>query len=174
MYIIINDATEWKKFRLCSYFYKKGDKYRLIGTSECRNIEPNHTSVHNDKLFLYKCETNYHIVDNKYKPEYFLERCEICTEISNNINEQKCSSCKSNYIYDTENKNCILPPTTIPNLSPTTIHILSPTTIIENKPTTIIIDTPITNVLIKNVENVIEKVMKLNYAYLVMKLYIEK
>jgi len=143
MYIIKNDDTEGKQCGLCSYFYSV-DKYRLIGTNECRSTEPSHAIIHNAKLLLYKCETNYHIVDNECKPEFCFERCEECIEISDDVNDQKCSSCKSNYIYDSENRNCILPPTTIPVLPSTTIPLQPPTTI-KNEPTTIIIETPITD-----------------------------
>ena len=108
---------------LCSYFYPNGAKYKLINSSECTSTIPNNTEFYNEELLLLKCKNNYHSVNDICIPDFCFERCESCLEISNDINNQKCISCKEGFYLDEE--NCLVYPiiTTINNIISTTTNI---------------------------------------------------
>ena len=55
-----------------------------------------------DKKYLQKLRDDV----LPYLPNFCYERCETCSEISNDINDQKCLSCNDNYILS--NGNCII------------------------------------------------------------------
>ena len=116
IYILNNDETICG---LCSYFDSDGAKYRLIGAEGCLTDIPNNTEYYNENLFLLKCKTNYHINSNLCVPDFCFERCETCSEASNEENDQKCTSCKNGYTL--EDGNCVITPTTIVTKIPTTI-----------------------------------------------------
>ena len=127
---------------LCSYFNngENGAKYKFINTAGCLSIIPNNADFYNENLKILKCKTNYHLDNGECTPDYCYESCETCSEISDNINDQKCLSCRQGYKSD-NNGNCIvapttliIPPTTI-NIPPSTVNI--PTTTITTPPTTI-------------------------------------
>ena len=126
--------TEQTECGLCSYFYPNGTKYKIINTQECLSYVPNNTEYYNQQWNLLKCKENYTLDNNKCVPDYCYEACQTCSEISNNITDQKCTSCKTG--YKLENGNCIIPPTTIVTQAPTTIIKKIPTTIITTIPTT--------------------------------------
>ena len=146
---IIKTVDEKNQCGLCSYFNSNGKKYRFIGGKECLSTKPSHAEDYNTNLFLLKCETNYTLYNDSCIPDTCYERCESCSEYSTNINDQKCTSCKSGYIKDNDNNgNCLIPPTTIVEQPPTTIVTNSPTTIIiPPPPTTTIITPPPTTVI---------------------------
>ena len=98
--------------------------YKLINVQGCLNEIPNNAEYYNENQKLLKCKTNYHLENNQYLPILCFERCETCSEVSTNINSQKCLSCKNGYILH-DNNNCLNLPTTIPNIITTNI----PTTI---------------------------------------------
>ena len=110
---------------LCSYFYPNGEKYKLINTTGCLSTIPYNTEYYNENLFLLKCKNECHLESNECIPDSCYERCKTCSEISKDINDQKCSSCKSGYILD--NGNCILQLTTI--IIPPTTEELPQTTV---------------------------------------------
>ena len=110
---------------LCSYFNSDGNIYRLIGGDECLSNIPNNSENFNSYLYLLQCKNDYHIENNACVPDYCFERCDACSEISNNVNDQKCISCKSG--FNLNNGNCEIIPTTI-YLVPTTIITRTPTT----------------------------------------------
>ena len=119
---------------LCSYFYSSGNIYKLINTTGCISNIPDNAEYYNENLKLLKCKTNYHINGNLCVPDSCYERCVECTEVSSNINDQKCTSCKEGYIINSG--NCLIPPTTV--IIPPTTVIVPPTTIIKT-PTTVIV-----------------------------------
>ena len=141
----IETVNEEKRCGLCSYFYSN-KKYRFIGGNECLSEKPNHAIDYNANLFLLKCDTNYYLDGDRCLSNICYERCQSCSENSSDITNQKCISCKSDYIKD--NENCLIPPTTIVEQPSTTIVTNSPTTIIiPPPPTTTIITPPTTTVL---------------------------
>ena len=91
---------------LCSYFNPNGNKFRFVGGNNCLDVEPSHSIYYNQQLSLLKCEENYQLSNDVCLPNSCYERCETCSEISNDINEQKCLSCNDNYILS--NGNCII------------------------------------------------------------------
>ena len=149
-YIIKNVDGE-DKCGLCSHFDPTTYKFKFIDGNECIDNKPNHAEFYNNEFFLLKCESNYHTVDNECVPDSCYDRCLTCSEYSEDINNQKCLSCKEN--YDQEGENCIIRPTpsTITPNPPTTITEKNPSTIIEsphsttneiNIPTTVITQSP--------------------------------
>ena len=153
---ILNTVDSKTQCGLCSYFDPNGNKYKFINTEGCISNIPANADFYNENLNILKCKTNYSFVDGKCVPNYCYDRCSTCSEISSDINDQKCDSCKEGFIKD-ENNNCqvspttiLIPPTTI--IIPPTTVIIPPTTII-NPPTTVIIPpttviTPPTTVII--------------------------
>ena len=85
---------------LCFYFNPDDDKYRLLGAEGCISTIPIHAEFYNTNLYILKCIANYHVENNSCIPDYCFDRCEKCIEISNNINDQKCTSCKSGFILN--------------------------------------------------------------------------
>ena len=138
---IIKTVESQKQCGLCSHF-NSDEKYRFIGGEGCLNSKPNHAEFYNEKLFLLKCETDYHLDNNQCLPDNCYSRCQTCSENSNDINAQKCLSCKDNYILNVG--NCIEPPTTVIIKPPITTIIPPPTTVITKIPTTIIPSPPTT------------------------------
>jgi len=111
---------------LCSYFNPDGAKYRLIGAEGCLSSIPSNSEFYNENLYLLKCKTDYHLDSNSCVPDTCYGKCETCSEVSTNEDDQKCTSCQSG--YKLVSGNCIIPPTTIVTQAPTTIYI-PPTTI---------------------------------------------
>ena len=136
IYVLNSAQTECG---LCSYFYPNGAKYKIINTQECLSYIPNNTVYYNQQWNLLKCKDNYTLDNNKCVPDYCYEACLTCDEVSNNITDQKCTSCKSG--YKLENGNCIIPPTTIVTQAPTTIIQKMPS-ISPKTPTTIVTTIP--------------------------------
>ena len=141
IYVLNEDETECG---LCNDFYPNGAKYRLINSPGCLENMPSNTKYYNELWNLLECKTNYHLDNNQCKPDSCYDTCQTCSEVSNDINDQKCLTCKTNYIL--KNGNCIIAPTTIPIIPPTTIVekipttiIIPPTTVINPIPTTLII-----------------------------------
>jgi len=136
-----------KKCGLCSYFYPDGAKYKLINTSVCLSEIPDNAEYYNQQWNLYKCKEYYHLDNNQCKPDSCYERCEACNEVSNDITNQKCTSCKENYKLD--NGNCIIPPSTIINIPSTFSKVPSTIPLLPEAPTTNII-TPTTVINIQS------------------------
>ena len=124
---------------LCSYFNSSGAKYRLIGTEGCLSSIPSNSEYYNENLYLLKCKTDYHLESNSCVPDNCFVRCEECSEVSTDENNQKCTSCKTG--YNLVSGNCVIPPTTIVTQAPTTIY-TPPTTIYT--PTTQYLEVPST------------------------------
>ena len=91
---VLNEAET--ECGLCNYFYPEGAKYKLINTNGCLEYIPNNSEIYGQQQWnLFKCKENYHAEDVSCKPDYCYETCETCDEISNNIDDQKCSSYKT-------------------------------------------------------------------------------
>ena len=110
---------------------------------------PEGAEVFNINLYLLKCKSNYELKDGTCILKCY-ENCETCSEYSENINSQKCLTCKSGYLLD--NNNCIFSPTTIIiSTFPRAITTTIPTTLKSNIQTRI--PTTIPNILITNIQN---------------------
>jgi len=104
---VVNDITICG---LCSYFHPDDNNLRFIGGNDCLNERPSHSIFYNQQLGLLKCEDGYQLSNDECIDNSCYERCETCSEASNDINNQKCQSCKDNYIL--VNGNCIVDSTT--------------------------------------------------------------
>ena len=119
---------------LCSYFYSTGAKYRLIGTDGCLSSIPGNTEYYNEKLYLLKCKTNYHLDSGSCVPDSCYETCQTCSEVSTDETNQKCTSCKTGYTLNSG--NCIVQSqTSIITQAPSTITKTPSTIIIQSPPT---------------------------------------
>ena len=158
---------------LCSYFNPDGAKYRLIGAEGCLSSIPSNSEFYNENLYLLKCKTGYHLDSNSCVPDTCYEKCETCSEVSTNEDDQKCTSCQSG--YKLVSGNCIIPPTTIVTQAPTTIYIppttiytppstfytppsteFTPPTTINIPPTTVY--TPLTTIITESPTTVLENI----------------
>ena len=94
---------------LCKEFYPNSKKYKLFNTSGCINFIPNNTEIYNSNTYLniYKCKENFHPYENICTPDFCFPNCEVCYEASNDINNQKCLTCKSGYYFDQDTSNCL-------------------------------------------------------------------
>ena len=122
------------KCGLCKEFDSGAKPYKLINSSEClENFDENIMEYYNENLKLLKCKTGYILEDGQCVPHCY-STCQTCSEYSNDQNDQKCSTCKANYIL--EGNNCVTSPTTI-LVIPSTIKEIPPSTMIQ--PSTVII-----------------------------------
>ena len=101
-YVLNSDETECG---FCKYFYSDEASYKFINTLGCTSNNKN-TDYYISHLNLIKCKANYHLEDHECIPDFCYERCETCSEIPVNENDQKCLSCKSDYIL--KNGNCVV------------------------------------------------------------------
>ena len=110
--------------------------YKLINAPNCFSCAdiPEGSEIYNSKFYLLKCKSGYLLGNGTCIPHCH-ENCQTCSEYSEDINSQKCLTCKPNFILD--NNNCIFPPTTIPMIIPTTIPIIIPKEIPTTIPSTI-------------------------------------
>ena len=127
---------------LCKYINKDNNKlYKYINTRGCISISgslPENAEYYNENDKLLKCKEHheYNSDEDKCIPVSCFERCQTCYGYSENVNEQKCSSCKEGFNFDEESNNCNIPET--PEVKPPTTIIEPPITVII-PPTTVII-----------------------------------
>ena len=93
---------------LCQYFNNKGNKYKLVGSKECRgSIDESKMEYYNEKYNLLKCKEGFILQNNDCVQNITCyERCEECIEYSSDESNQKCKSCKDGYFF--QNQNCLL------------------------------------------------------------------
>ena len=101
-YILNSDETECG---FCKYFNPNEAKYKLINTIGCISSIKRNSDYYIPHLNLLDCNIDYHLEDNACLPDYCYERCETCSEIPVNENNQKCLTCKNDYIF--KNGNCL-------------------------------------------------------------------
>ena len=93
---------------LCKDIGQENKTYKLINTSGCLEQIPEGVEYYNEKLKLLKCREGYNLTNGKCSriPSSIChELCESCYEFSSDDNDQKCSSCKSGYLF--QEGNCI-------------------------------------------------------------------
>ena len=130
---------------LCKYINSDNNKkYKFINTEECINHDsiPENSEFYNENSYLLKCIENYHLDNNRCLPDSCYERCDSCSQVSSDINDQKCLTCKNGFNF--ENGNCVVPPTTVLTSPPSTILTNRPTTVLTSPVTTILTNIPIT------------------------------
>ena len=91
---------------LCQYFDPTGNKYKLIGSKECRGSIPSSMKLYNSKLNLLICEEGYKIEGDDCVPDkQCYKNCLDCNEYSEDPLNQKCTECKPGFLL--ENVNCV-------------------------------------------------------------------
>ena len=103
---IIKEVNGIKQCGLCSYFDSDVYQFKFVGGNNCLDNLPSHSTYYNENLGLLKCEEDYQLSNDECLPDFCYERCATCSEVSSDIGDQKCLSCKDNYIL--ENGNCIV------------------------------------------------------------------
>ena len=101
-YIINQDRNECGS---CGYFYTN-KIYKFINSNECIEIIPENAELYEQNLNILKCKRNYYLSNNLCIFAGCYETCETCIELSNDINDQKCLTCKNGFILN--NGNCII------------------------------------------------------------------
>ena len=97
---------EGNKCGLCQYFYPDGNKYKLIGSKECRGSKPDSMKYYNSRFNLLECEEGYKIEGNDcVSDKKCYDNCQDCSEYSDDPLNQKCTECKSEFLL--ENGNCV-------------------------------------------------------------------
>ena len=96
-----------RKCGLCKDFNPTGNSYKLVNGTDCRGFDESRMEFFNEDLKLIKCKNDYILKDNDcvYEQECY-ELCEKgkCTEYSDDIYNQHCTSCIDDYYL--ENGNC--------------------------------------------------------------------
>ena len=131
VYEFNDDETECG---LCKYINKDNSNnkiYKFINTRGCIDSIPDNAEFYNENSKLLKCMENYQLNDEmQCIPISCYERCQTCYGYSNNVDDQKCTSCKSGYTLNSENGNCIQSPIVItPSTNiiiPSTLNIINP------------------------------------------------
>jgi len=91
---------------LCSYFNKGGNEYKLLDAKECSGSIEDNMEYYNKRLKILKCKEGYILNGIKCKKNITcFNTCETCEEESDNIESQKCLTCKEPYLF--ENGNCV-------------------------------------------------------------------
>ena len=113
-------------------------QYKFVNTRGCISITtlPNNAEYYNENSKLLKCKADYHLDNGECIPDSCFVRCNTCSGVSSDINNQKCLSCITGYVLDENTGNCDVPPTTI-IIPPTTVTI--PPTTVTIPPTTVTI-----------------------------------
>ena len=88
-------AKNEKQCGLCRDLYKE-KPYKLVDYEGClaKYELPENTMVLNEKLFLVVCKENYYLKDGKCILSCH-DLCETCEDYSEDIYDQKCTSCKN-------------------------------------------------------------------------------
>ena len=97
------------KCGLCKDLYPEEKPYKLINGTECL-VDFNETSMeyYSQNLKILQCKSNYKFINNECVLNCNIN-CETCNEYSEDVNHQKCQSCKEGfYLEDEENckENC--------------------------------------------------------------------
>ena len=123
IYDILNEnENSLKKCGLCKDLYEN-QQFKLLDTDGCLKDKPNGTFYFSEELkILKKCSDNCKTCNNteicqecndgftKNENEQCVkcfENCENCNQTSNDINDQKCTSCKKGLYFIKKEGNCV-------------------------------------------------------------------
>ena len=106
IYVLYTDRSNNKICGLCKN-YNSDKPFKIINTQNYLSESeiPEGAEVYNSKLNLLKCKSGYKLegetcITNCYKT------CQTCSDYSEDETNQKCETCKTEYIKD-DNNNCI-------------------------------------------------------------------
>ena len=118
-------ASRGNKCGLCRDIDSE-NKYKLINGTECLKEVIDGSEVYNSELYLLVCKSGY-ILDQSICIPHCYEDCELCSEYSTDILNQKCTACKERYYLD-EDFNCkkIMTTTLTPevNIEPSSLNVI--------------------------------------------------
>lgn len=85
-----------------------------IGNLKCENCSPGYKDINKNEC-LNSIPSGGHLLENTYNSfDYCYENCDECTDISTNLNDQKCTSCKPTnnngdnlYLERSPSTNCV-------------------------------------------------------------------
>ena len=99
-YVISN-----QKCGLCKDIYPS-NPYKFINSTNCLSSIPEGAEIYNENLYLLKCKEGYHFKEDSCEKDIICyETCEECSEESFDEYNQKCTKCKSDYLF--EKGNCL-------------------------------------------------------------------
>ena len=100
----IYTSNEKKECGLCRDL-NSSNSYKLINKSECLASIPEGTTFINENLKLLRCANGFKYEDGKCVSMNCYKTCDTCSEGSNNETDQKCLTCKGDYVF--HQGNCI-------------------------------------------------------------------
>ena len=100
----IYTSNEKKECGLCKDL-DASKPYKLINRTDCLESMPDGTEFINEKLKLLKCKNGYKYEDGKCISMNCYHACDTCSEGSKNETDQKCLTCKKEYVL--YQGNCI-------------------------------------------------------------------
>ena len=84
-------------------------KFKFTKGSQCLSEKPSNSHFYIEKYSLLECDSGYKLnnTENECIPHCY-ESCETCSEYSEDINNQKCLTCKEGYyLQSTSPSNCL-------------------------------------------------------------------
>ena len=91
---------------LCKYLNSYGNQFKLMGAQGCKGTPSDSMDIYSERLGLLKCKEGYILNGTDCIPNITcFERCESCYNNSDNIDDQKCLTCKEEFLI--ENNNCL-------------------------------------------------------------------
>ena len=99
----IYSIKDKNKCGLCKDLYED-KKFKMVNYSECLENQPINSHFINKDLYLLACNNGLDFKDGKCGSDFeCYKKCESCYGESNDDNNQKCNSCKNNYVLQGEN-----------------------------------------------------------------------
>ena len=91
---------------LCKDLYNS-QKYKFLTSSECLTQQPENSHFFISKYFLLECDYGYALSSSECISLCY-DSCETCSDYSEDINKQKCLTCKEGYyLENTPPSNCL-------------------------------------------------------------------
>ena len=91
---------------LCKDLYNS-QKYKFLTSSKCLTQQPENSHFFISKYFLLECDYGYALSSSECISLCY-DSCETCSYYSEDINEQKCLTCKEGYyLENTPPSNCL-------------------------------------------------------------------
>ena len=98
----IYSINEKNECGLCKDLYK-AKKYKMVNYKGCLENKPENSHFINKDLYLLTCDDGLYFNNGKCVDFICNDNCESCYDKSIDEKNQKCTSCKSNYVLQGEN-----------------------------------------------------------------------
>ena len=90
---------------LCKDFFPIEKPYKMVNYEGCLSSKPENSYFINEKKLLIACSGELKYKDGECLKIISYDKCKTCNAESTNINDQKCLTCKDNFVLQGE--NCI-------------------------------------------------------------------